>query len=176
MKPVWLLDIDGVINANPYQKPTHVWPEGDWIETQVADSNGRKWPFMTAAPVIDFIQDVVWQDKAEVIWLTTWQNDAQKVAAEFRVPELAVVTNPMDKRHRVSWIHTWWKLQEALAIADWGRPIIWTDDDIGLEVRGFWKDRIRDKINSLLISPNGNEGLHPKHLARIEEFLKEENR
>jgi len=176
LKPIWLLDIDGVINANPYVKPTHVWDESFWLEAVVRDRNERTWPFMVSTAVINFIKDAVREDKVHVKWLTTWQKDAHRVSSRFGLPYFDVIENPMEKGTRASFYKSWWKLTEAITVATGhpGTPIIWTDDDLDHDSKD-WFHEACPETDALLISPAGNEGLAPNHLAKINAFLKEHN-
>ena len=80
-KPVWLLDIDGVINATVGWKgkpPTQVWAASNWIDTVAADA--IQFRILSARPVIEFVKLVHETGRAEIRWHTTWQHSAQNVA------------------------------------------------------------------------------------------------
>lgn len=170
MWPIWLLDIDGVINGNPYRRGHNLWGgEADsWIETNAMGGN-RWWPLTTAIPVVNFIRRVHDEKWAEIVWLTTWQTDANNVSAALGLPHFRVLTNPMQKWTRYHDSADWWKLAEALKESQTGRSVVWTDDDLSRTVKNLFYDQC--PAPSLLISPHGDEGLAPKHLVRIAAFL-----
>lgn len=168
MWPIWLLDIDGVINADPKTPPLHVWPEDQWKIRMVEDSNGKQWKITAAHPVIDFIQRIHGDRRAEIRWLTTWQRDANQVSAAYGLPQFPVLSNPMAEGTRYHGSRNWWKYHEATKISVTGRPVIWTDDDLSREIQDDYRAVCRD---TLLIAPKGSEGLGPWHLAKIAQFL-----
>lgn len=170
MWPIWLLDIDGVINGNPYREGHNLWGgEADvWIETNALGGN-RWWPVTAAIPVVNFIRRVHEEKWAEIVWLTTWQADANNVSAALSLPHFRFLRNPMKEGTRYHDSTSWWKLAEAVQESKLGRPIIWTDDDLGRIVKNLF--RAQCPSDSLLISPHGDEGLAPKHLVRIAAFL-----
>jgi hypothetical protein len=169
-KPIWLLDIDGVINASPEPLPLHVWNEDEWIVTKVLGGN-RWWTITAALPVIKFLHFVYQHDYARIRWLTTWQRDAHNVSDALGLPRFVVLENPMVRSHRVAG-KQWWKLAEVFKQLDTERPVIWTDDDIGREVRSLARDFHGPELPSpLLIAPKSSEGLGPWHLQQIAGFL-----
>jgi len=170
MWPVWLLDIDGVVNASARPAPVHVWPEDHWIETS-AQGSTRVWPIVAARPVINFINYVHYFKFAEVVWLTTWQGRANNVSDALGLPHLRILENATYRQNQYAG-QNWWKLTEFATMYLEGRPTIWTDDDIS--------EHIRDLVNNieikqgasetLLITPSNREGLGPWHLKKIAEF------
>ena len=78
--PVWLLDIDGVLNAAAKKPDRNVWPAADWIEGRAHEAGGAAWRILAARPVVDFIRGVHEEGRAEIRWHTTWQHDAAAVA------------------------------------------------------------------------------------------------
>lgn len=53
-RPVWLLDVDGVINV-PWEEPqANVWPAESWIHLDKL----HQYPFLTARPVLKFIEEM----------------------------------------------------------------------------------------------------------------------
>ena len=61
--PVWLLDIDGVVNALARGRVRDAWPLDAWVQRVVrADIPGQGamvLPILAARPVLDFVTDVV---------------------------------------------------------------------------------------------------------------------
>lgn len=170
MEPIWLLDIDGVINADPYKVPAHVWPEDQWIQRLAAGAT-KDWLITAAQPVLDFICRVHEEKLAEIVWLTTWQNHANNVSDALFLPHFRVLENPMWDGTRYAG-KGWWKLAEFFDQLSLGRPILWTDDDISTEILGLVRaGSDPDGPQSFLICPKGSEGLGPWHLRKIAKFL-----
>lgn len=163
MWPIWLLDIDGVVNAFD----TRAWPEDQWMQVIVTDSRPKDWTITAAQPVLDFITKVHEGKWAEIVWLTTWQEDANKVSDALFLPHFRHIPNPMWKNTRHAGPQ-WWKLTEAMRVYLQGRPTIWTDDDISQEIRSILN---KGTDGTLVISPSTNEGLAPVHLDKIAKFL-----
>lgn len=65
MKPVWLLDIDGVLNVASRRPPRFVWPGDQWIQGRASDGR-HEFPMLVARPVVEFVRAVHEQDRAEV--------------------------------------------------------------------------------------------------------------
>ena len=148
------------------------WPEDQWIQRIVTDSRPKDWTITSAQPVLDFITKVHEGKWAEIVWLTTWQHDANKVADALFLPHFPHIDNPMWQRERYAGPR-WWKLAEVTRELASGRPIIWTDDDISSEILTLFRKAQGelDAPASLVLCPNTNEGLAPRHLAKIAEFL-----
>jgi len=131
----------------------------------ITDRNGR---VITAQPVIDFINKVHEDKWAEIVWLTTWQEDANKVSDALGLPHFRHIPNPMWKNTRYAGPQ-WWKLTEAAKVYLEGRPTIWTDDDISGQIQTILRGE--PGLNTLVITPSTNEGLAPVHLDKIAQFL-----
>jgi hypothetical protein len=166
--PVWLLDVDGVINACTLRPDPNVWPEDQWRREKVHGF------WITAAqPVLDFITRVHKDGLAEIRWHTTWQRDAALIEEAFGLPPLPVQDCPEFATAHTS--ERWWKLPAAeRVVMEEGRALVWTDDDIDYSISG--KDAgalgvMRQARRILAISPSDRTGLTPKHLRRIDEFL-----
>lgn len=172
MKPVWLLDIDGVINAVTRKTPK-TWPENDWIKIKIAS-----FPFNVSKSVLNFIHEVYESNLVDIKWHTTWQHDANdKVGLALDLPKFEVFHAPEYLEHE-PWAHiykkcTWWKLPSVNKLLETGCSIIWTDDDICLNTYDSDYINPKDKLytNSLLIKPQTNLGLTPKHVTQIREYL-----
>lgn len=166
MKPVWLLDIDGVLNAIARKGDPSVWPvwKSGW-----AAAGGQNWPILWSPAVVDFVREVVESGSAEVRWHTTWQHEAVEVERLLGLPSLAVAEAPEYAGVGVYAAKAvregkppWWKLPAAeRVVTEEGRPLIWTDDDIKTALRDY------RMAPSLRICPQQNIGLTPAHLAII---------
>lgn len=177
--PVWLLDVDGVINACTRKPNTSVWPADAWNEGK-AEAEGRRFTIQWATPVIDFIRNVHESGYAEIRWHTTWQHHASAIEALTGLPAFPVAHAPEldDKpgyvakaiRESKSW---WWKLPAAeRVVRDELRPLIWTDDDITWSLRGYDVDGgLRAYAPALLVSPDERTGLTQKQLRQISDFI-----
>lgn len=159
-KPVWLLDVDGVVNATRagWSAAPHsgeVFAQGIW------------WKFRWAPPLVAFIRDTVERGRAEVRWATTWIQHTRELEALFSLPELpAAFTEPADGGFPNG------KLQAALTVVEQEhRPLIWTDDDAIPQLGPFRSRLDQAPHGSLLIAPKPNRGLRPEHVEQIDAFL-----
>src|SRR5262245_1742733 len=118
--PVWLLDVDGVINA---ATRNGVWPAADVVEV-TAPSGGLAWVIRAAQPVLDFISRIHSEGLAEIRWHTTWQHEVVALAEELGLPRFAVQDAP--EFHYGAGPHDvnadgyeadgWWKYPAALRV------------------------------------------------------------
>ncbi len=159
MIPLWLLDIDGVINANKpgwSAPPRRIRCAGFVI----------RW----APALIDRIRSLHRDGVVEVRWSSTWcgfppQLDELSARLGLRL-ESAFGDRPA---------HLCWgdmKANAALDAVREGRRLIWTDDDeVGAarELFTLLADAARDG-RALLIAPRSNRGLQPADLDAIEAF------
>lgn len=183
-RPVWLLDIDGVINAavgTVGRPPGQVWKPSDWIDAHVWGSTQtaiqsppepRLWRIVASRRVVEFIREVHESGRAEVRWHTTWQHDAANMALALELPKFEVAEAPEFLEQGNTLVKRgWWKLPAALRVLrDEGRPLVWTDDEIGyLE----WKhmSALLAAGSVLPIAPQTSIGLTAKHLVQIDIFL-----
>lgn len=172
MIPVWLLDIDGVVNACSKKPDRNVWPADQWIHTKVT-VNSHSWPVLVARPVVEFIRRVYEDGLAEIRWHTTWQHDAAALEKAVDLPHLAVQDCPeYETRHEIA---GWFKLPAAeRVVMHECRALVWTDDDLTWELRrpaGRAFEMLRQAARILTVSPSEQTGLTPKHLHQIGEFL-----
>lgn len=172
MKPVWLLDIDGVINAITHEwPPTRGWEAEHWaldqVESFVPDD---VWPIRWSQPVVDFINEVHASGLAEIRWHTTWQEAAHNISKALELPEFEIAKAPerLEFRER-----EWWKLGAARRVLmEEKRPLVWTDDDISYGMDDLQRSAMRRTgQGALLVSPDSSCGLAPKDLDRISAFL-----
>lgn len=172
-RPVWLLDVDGVLNAvsRLSEAMLAAWPGPCWRFERV---NGFEIAWSTG--VVDFINEVSRQGLAEVLWHTTWGVDAAKLIAPalgldaFEVADLVSRTKVRPR----GW-DGWWKLQAGLDVVDSGRRLIWTDDDLFWERRTVEIQLLADRTKDvLLVHPDTAVGLTPEHLKVILGFINPE--
>lgn len=168
--PVWLLDIDGVINALARGSVRGSFPRDDWrrvlVETDLPELGRMLLPIRTARPVLDFVRTVHETGTAEVRWHSTWRTAAlTDLTPALGLPVIPISIAP-EWTDRPS---GWWKLPAAQRVVASGRRLVWTDDDIAV-----YLDEIGDlaaRSDALLISPDPVTGLQADDLARIEAFL-----
>ncbi len=170
-RPVWLLDIDGVVNALARGPVAGSWPADQWVQhvvpADIPGSGRMVLPIFVARPVLDFVARVVETGAAEVIWHSTWREAAVSDLA----PVLGLPVLPIS--HAPEWTQrpelTWWKLPAARRVIESGRRLVWTDDDIAVV-----PEQVGDlaaRPDTLLISPNPYTGLTPADLAAIADFI-----
>jgi hypothetical protein len=174
--PVWLLDIDGVVNALSRRAPSAPWPAGSWeqhvVRIEVPDRGMLTLPILAARPVLEFITDVVESGAAEVRWHSTWgQSAITTLGPALGLPPIELSVAP-------EWADSaamWWKIPAARHLAESGRRLVWTDDQLPL----YRTDRLgagelaalEAWDGALLLAPDPAAGLSPDDLARIAGFL-----
>lgn len=170
MKPVWLLDIDGVVNAATKKPDRNVWPLKNWLATNVEGM-----PILASRNVLGFLREVHATGRAEIWWHTTWQESAQHLADALDLPTWPVRPAPeFADFNSAAGRSGWWKLPAAERVVQIEkRPLIWTDDDITWSIGGRYDvdANLRAHAPALLVSPNERTGLTPKHLRQIGDFL-----
>lgn len=180
--PVWLLDVDGVLNAVAGMPDDTVWPAATWVRTS-ATAEDSTWPLLAARPVIDFIRGIHVSGRAEIRWHSTWRHFARsEVGPALDLPDFPVAVAPEfdsplatagSGRAAVTGKY-WWKLPAAeRVLRDEGRRLLWTDDD--LRWMGSGPDGLGPVVDgatgTLLIAPPDSTGLTPTHLHLIDAFL-----
>lgn len=177
-KPLWLLDIDGVINALAMTLPTDAWPEEAWVQrvvrAQVPGRGPMTLPILAARPVLDFVTAVFGSGRAEIRWHSTWRSAAvTDLAPALGLPPIPLSIAPEWNEPPVE---TWWKLPAAQRAIATGRRLLWTDDDMA-----FYRDdpttadalaALDGSGNALLLPVAGGTGLTPADLETIDEFLR----
>lgn len=187
MKPVWFLDIDGVINpvTEPGNKPIFQNEHARWEKTELLEL-----PVNYSPDVIEYINDI--SDIVDIVMLSTWKDKAIHVfapAVGLNVSNFADIAgdmHPNGARKKFSLppqeepgmynrpvAQRWWKMNYVLDhIEKGGANFIWTDDDLSNRAMNYVR-RIAgfEGIESLVISPNGEAGLLKRDLDSIDFFL-----
>lgn len=168
MKPLWLLDVDGVINAlaSHVVKARHKHPDGQWLSKRLFPPGfDHGLVVIWDARVTRFIRDI--SSEVDVMWLTTWVDLAPTLLAPaIGLPDFPVLGAQDDV---ILSPKTWWKLPLAQR-ASLDRDIIWTDDDLQFETPAReWLSGFPGR--QLAIAPDYKRGLTPEHLDRIREFV-----
>lgn len=181
MKPVWLMDVDGVLNIIGWGSDG---VKKAWDDTYRFVAMGFQ---ITVSPrMIRSIEGWRRSGLVEVRWLTTWEDHANEfLSPEFDWPQNLQVAGRREESQlerprkfsesRVSYREDvgWWKLEFAQAVYETGVPVIWTDDDIAFAPDAKEWLRTVDDDRMLAISPHS--GLTPGDLVRIERFIKRWN-
>lgn len=158
--PIWLLDVDGVINAT---KPG--WSEAPFRDT--ATSDGREYVIRWAPSLMNRIRHLAATRAVEIRWCTTWCADAHELENIFKLPTLgraftqSVTTREEAKDAKLAAVN------DALTT---GRRVIWTDD-IEVPLFGDLFAGFIDAGKLLLIAPNARQGISPEEMDVIEKFI-----
>jgi hypothetical protein len=161
-KPRLLLDVDGVLNAWPYTRSA----ENPWADYRRHQVNG--FTINWSPTVRDAI--IALGEHVEILWLTTWEHDAQNhLAPALELPRFDLAgahDNVPDDEDR------WWKLDVARGLYEQDqRPFIWIDDDITYEYPALrWLETLPEGA-ALALAPRSQHGITPDHLKLIQDFL-----
>lgn len=177
-KPVWLLDVDGVLNAvqTHYPPRSTGWAEDCWRQVQAKASNGT-FPIVAAEPVLDFVRRVHKDGLAEVRWLTTWEDDdaVYPLATQLDLPDFPIAgragTDYGAGAEAGQGLNYWWKLPVAQKVYGERFSLLWTDDDISYHRPAKLWVRSQPTGTVLAVSPNSGQGLMQVHLDKIERWL-----
>jgi hypothetical protein len=158
-KPVWLLDVDGVLNAS--RPGWGAAPRSGW-----AYSAGERWRIRWAPALVSRIRTLHRSGRVEIRWCTTWCHDADQIERLLNLP-------PFDR----AWGGQLFgaeasdaKLAAARTVVDTGRPLIWTDD-AEVPEEGPLVEELSGDGRGLLIRPKPYKGLQPEHVDAIEAFI-----
>jgi hypothetical protein len=162
-RPVWLLDVDGVLNAG---RP------GWGAKPGQGDASFERMTFRMrwAPPLIARLAAYHRAGVAEIRWATTWVDEIAQIEALMGLPAFPTAFSglPEGPQFKVPGL----KADAALEVVEGeGRALIWTDDD-AIPLSG----PLLDRLNSagppiLLVAPNPRRGLQAADLDRIDEFL-----
>jgi hypothetical protein len=157
-RPIWLLDVDGVINATRpgWSAP----PRTAWVY-----ADGERWRMRWAPAMLDRLRQLHAGGAVEVRWSTTWCAWADQLERIWNLPALArAFTAPLTGREAADA-----KLAVARAVLADGRRLIWTDDT-EVPRLGPLYDELANGGRGLLIAPAPRYGLQRDHLDAIEAF------
>jgi Swiss Army Knife RNA repair-like protein len=153
LRPLLLLDVDGVLNPLAVQPPGHV-PAGfgehhlDGLRVLLSPDHGA-WLTELAG-------------EFDLVWATSWEHDADRLIAELiGLPRgLPVIT--FDS------VQTGWltKLPDVVAFVG-DRPLAWVDDKLDADVHAWAETRVAP---TLLVEPDHAVGLAPAHIAMLRTF------
>lgn len=158
-KTTWLLDVDGVINA---QRPN--WPDKDARAT--VETDGERWPLRWSPGLIDAIRGFTEDPRVDVVWCTTWCSDVAVLEELWQLPKLLCAWTWRCPAGRMRLM----KMGAAANAMKFGGRLIWTDDDA--IPSGRERRHLGIVGDALVIRPNPQKGLTPKHIQQISDFLR----
>ena len=165
-RPVWLLDVDGVLNAH------HPGWEGRPAEGYARAGGARFW-IRWSPELVARLQQIDATGAVEIRWATTWVPWIESIEDLLGLPSwTAAWAGPYEGDGSPAIPTPIRKLSTALHIVERERrALIWTDDD-AIPTRGPEHDRIAGAgVPCLLVRPNSRMGLQPADLDAIEQFL-----
>jgi len=180
-KPIWFLDIDGVINAYDHNI-NKTKNNDDWCYQEFNyqdDEYGLEMtlPIIWRKSLINFINEIHRNGRAEIHWLTTWGKTARTQFAPLVGLDDFAITYEQPRGIKGSDPYSrdldWWKMDVLFKHSN-NRPFIFSDDDLSKPTRRHIHSHF-DKDNVLLITPFPSKGLEEEHLVRITDFLNKHN-
>lgn len=165
--PVWLLDVDGVLNA--MGRPG--WSAAP--EQRSAYVNGLRFRLRWAPALLAEVRDLIRSDTVEVRWATSWVTHIDQVARAMGLPDLPLAfTLPPDLLAATADLHAATetaKRAAALDVVASGRRLLWTDDE-AIWPAGAQREHL-EAAGALLIAPDERRGLQPADVAAVRAWL-----
>lgn len=153
---VWLLDVDGVLNAS-----SPGWSAAPYKGRAFADVDEYK--LRWAPALVTRIKALRATGLVDVVWCTTWCPWADQIERIMGFPGLGRAWVD-DKR---GWYAREAKRGAAADVLARGKRLVWTDDEaFPYDRSGFPADR------ALLIAPKPSRGLQPADMDAIEAFVR----
>lgn len=165
-RPLVLLDFDGVFNALAILMDMSEWQDGkNHRATMPSGTHG----FSYSPSVAQFFTEN--SDKAEFIWLSTWEEETPAYGQAMGMPEFGWRGAEGLSQEPSA---PWWKFKivQQLAAQFPLRRILWIDDEIPQDSNSeitLWLEGNSDYIS--FIKPDDFHGLRSAELERIAEFL-----
>lgn len=181
-KPVWLLDVDGVVNR--YFARPQEWDEDARYGHAFHTVGGMTMNVYWGVPVVEFINAAA--EFVDVVWLTSWGVTANTelvpmagLAGPFPVGSVLAGLPSPDPGvsflgHKVDVVlelftETAGNGGEPLF---GGRRVVWSDDELSADVRGGVSVAFGDRVGDVLfVRPGYHVGLTPQHLNQIRSFV-----
>ncbi len=163
LRPVWLLDVDGVLNA---RKPG--WGAAPTRRQVWSSAVRREFTVYFAPALMKRLRDLHRTGRVEIRWCTTWCGDTTVLEQAFCLPEFTTAWT--EYRNGCEGVNA--KQAAARAFLAEGRPLIWADDtEVPLESWPLHDELMSAGPDVLLIRPDDRFGLQPRHLDAIEQFI-----
>ena len=165
MKPLVLVEFDGVFNAVAQQHWQKAWE--DMKEIVFIDRLGYKIPVNFSPTLVEFFN--ILSNVADIEWLTTWKRDTELFPAQLGFNQFPWHD---ELRKGPPWGNEWWKFEVAKKIAteNPSRKVLWIDDEIPLQ---SWEPErlfvFRQEWETIV--PREDTGLTPEHCESIIEFV-----
>lgn len=156
---VWLLDVDGVLNAN---RPG--WGAAPRRGTAFASDVRQGFTIRWAPALIRRIRDLHRTGLVEIRWCTTWCGMTDEIERVLSLPVFAPCWTEIAPDCSAA------KLAAARQVLADGHRLVWTDDDEVPE-SGSVYDELATGDRALLIRPAPSRGLQPDHMDAIEAFV-----
>ncbi|GAB7044965.1 HAD domain-containing protein [Catenuloplanes indicus] len=161
--PVWLLDVDGVINA---KRPG--WSGPPLRRDVYSPADDYTYPIRFAPPLIERLRELITAERVEVRWCTTWCPEAHLLERIWSLPPLAAALTRQPLPRGPECRPLKYRAARDVLHAE-GRRLIWTDDE-ALPAAGPARDALTAGGRALLIAPDSRRGLQPADLDAVEEF------
>lgn len=172
-KTTWLLDLDGVVNANAPR-----WgaaPRQCQVYTLPQFGEGAQWRIRWAPLLLARILAIHARPDVEVQWCSTWCQpdrngvpEIRRVERALRMPELACAFVAVSGSSQTAFHSA--KRAAALAVLDLGNRLIWTDDEVVPDEEDPFGQGLLSRGEALLIRPRPNRGLTREDMTRIEDW------
>lgn len=166
--PVWLLDVDGVVNA-----ATPGWSAP--AQQARAFIDGLAYRLRWSPDLVSRIRRLHASGAVEVRWATTWVDHIAQVEDLLELPAFAPAFAGLGQAPSV--LVPGKKLEAALhAVEIEQRPLIWTDDD-AIPRCGPFRSRLdAATVPMMFLAPDPSRGLQPPDLDAIEDFVERSTR
>jgi hypothetical protein len=162
MKPLLLIDVDGVLNPFGFWEPL----PNEFVKYSIKVNDGRTFSVHLNAEHGKRLLDL--SDRFELTWCTTWVHEAnEKIGPKIGLPELPVVEwNNVQPQWAIG--DLCWK---TLDVIDYTveRPFVWLDGDIG-EADVDYIGYKRGDNNFALAKTDAFVGLEDMHFESIERW------
>lgn len=184
MRPVWLVDFDGVVNALSSSGGRMDWD--DRLSGSIDHPLGRttrggamiRLPLLWSPTVVRVLGDAV-AAGVDVRWLSTWREHTRQLPTVIDgLPVLPwldesvlddTVAAALDPEGRMA--SGAWKFACAKAYVPDEAPLLWTDDAAylvgGMSAAWRWRRAAETRV----IAPRPASGLGPRDVAKIREWI-----
>lgn len=159
--PVWLLDVDGVINAS---RPAWGVQPASRVVAGIGGDFKIRWARELATRIVRLHRSGV----VEVRWCTSWCPVADRLEMLFGFPSFERMLTLEDTKTVPALTAA--KQREALRVVSSGRSLVWTDDEAIPRSGPVFDALAASGVSAHLVIPKPRRGLTPADLRGIEEF------